>query len=324
MNEILKYDMSQTDNKLNDKKTFLNKCFFKPEPKPYIPDPNKPHIIIHKGIEGFADRLQVLSNSMEYAKLNSAYLSVDWSDYWFNDDFYYYFEVLGIKTIKPDEITWDNKTYFPDIPIEEAKDPITKDNYNKGDPKRLYLSGCLLKRDYDILINHGATVRQQNNENLIRGLRFTPAVKDVISAVIKKLNILGPNSFPLIHLRGTDRRYGKKIDDILFPIRKQIKKHNYKKCYCVYDDVALYNRLKDFIEILPIEHEYTKKIDSTDGSHAQVLKNKRGFNIDMLLDFCLIASASKFHSCSAKSYFNNVARSIHANHPLAIFSWFAP
>jgi hypothetical protein len=323
MNEILKYDMSQTDNKLNDKKTFLNKCFFKPEPKAYMPDMDNPHIIIHKGIEGFADRLQVLSNSMEYAKLNSALLSIDWSDYWFNDDFYYYFEVLGLKTIKPADISWENKTYFPDIPLEEHQEPITKENYNKGDPKRLYLSGCLLKRDYDILINHGATVRQQNNENLIRGLRFTPALKNVISAVIKKLNIIGPDSFPLIHLRGTDRRYGKKIDDILFPIRKQIKKHNYKKCYCVYDDKALYDRLGDFIEILPIEHEYTKKIDSHDGSHAQVLKNKRGFNIDMLLDFCLIASASKFHSCSAKSYFNNVARSIHAVHPLAIFNWFA-
>lgn len=323
MNEILKYDMSQIDNKLNDKKTFLNKCFFKPEPKAYKPDIDNPHIIIHKGIEGFADRLQVLSNSMEYAKLNSAFLSVDWSDYWFADDFYYYFEVLGIKTIKPDEITWNNKTYFPDLPLEEVKKPITKDNYNKGELKRLYLSGCLLKRDYDILINHGATVRQQNNENILRGLRFTPAVKEIISLVIKKLNILGHNAYPLIHLRGTDRRYGKKIDDILFPIRKQIKKHNYKKCYCVYDDLALYERLKDFIEICPIEHTYTKKIDSTEGSHAQLLENKRGFNIDMLLDFCLIAAASKFHSCSAKSYFNNVARSIHAVHPLAIFSWFA-
>ena len=38
---------------------------------------------------------------------------------------------------------------------------------------------------------------------------------------------------------------------------------------------------------------------------AQLMENKRGFNIDMLLDFCLISAATKFHSCSSKSYFNS-------------------
>ena len=56
-------------------------------------------ILLLKGWEGFADRLQVLSHCINYCKVNQAAICVDWRDnMWGQEtfDFHDYFEIIGI------------------------------------------------------------------------------------------------------------------------------------------------------------------------------------------------------------------------------------
>ena len=56
-------------------------------------------ILVVKGWEGFADRLQALSHCMNYCIKYNAAICIDWRDYMWgqdNEDFSDYFEIVGI------------------------------------------------------------------------------------------------------------------------------------------------------------------------------------------------------------------------------------
>lgn len=303
-----------------------HKACLKPLPAPYKPRiPGKPlHVIVHRGTEGFADRLQVLANCIEYAKLNSALLCVDWRDPWWVCGFDKYFDIVGVETISVDDVASmieTGATTYPVHTAEEFKLPLTKETAHS---KRFYLNSILLKRDYDIVINTGSTNRAIMPEHMTHALVLKLEIANILAAVMCKMK----PPFAICHLRGTDRTYGKSIDDTLFPIRKALRERSasdkVSAVYMIGDSVVLKKRLLELHpEVKPLP-SMTYTIDTlngpSDGSHCVAIDAdlKHKLNIETLLDFSVMAMAKRKYSTCKKSYFFKMASILRGE----IFLWF--
>jgi len=289
----------------------------KPVSKTYDVDrvPTK-HVIVHRGTEGFADRLQVLSNCIEYALLNDAYLCVDWRDPWWQCGFDRYFDLSVVQMISIEnvaEMIHLGASTYPLHTADELLAPLTKENAHT---KRFYLGGVLLKRDYDIVINSGSTDRGVYGKGIGDLLSFKYDIALELKAVIKQLDI----PYTCIHLRGSDRSYGKSLDDQLFPVVKHLRRSGRRRIYVIGDDILLKQRLKETRSILGIDHltyakyEHVYAIDKLRdvymGSHRKPIdaETKHRLNIDTLLDFCIMAIANEAYSTCSKSYFFQMSR----------------
>ena len=290
----------------------------KPPPKTYDTDRVlTKHVIVHRGTEGFADRLQVLSNCIEYALLNDAYLCVDWRDPWWQCGFDRYFDLSVVQMISVDQVAEMidlGASVYPPHTADELLAPLTRENAHT---KRFYLGNILLKRDYDIVINSGSTDRGIYGKGIEDLLSFKHSVALELKTVIKQLVV----PYICVHLRGSDRSYGKSLDDQLFPVVKHLRKRDgSRRVYVIGDDIALKDRLRETIGILSIDHinyaKYTHdyQVDKLRevymGSHCKPVDQeiKHRLNIDTLLDFCIMAMAADAYSTCSKSYFFQMSR----------------
>ena len=162
-------------------------------------------IVVMKGWQGFADRLQLLSHLLNYCKKNNATICVDWRDkIWGQEveDFSDYFEVIGIPTIRIHEVVAKVKagaSVFPSTwTLEMLEKPSTKEAYD--DKYKLLLTENNAVIPGDILVTCSKGLRQWSSTILGDHLRFKQSIADEI---ISKLNVQRP--YCLVHLRGTDR-----------------------------------------------------------------------------------------------------------------------
>ena len=310
----------ETFSKITDHNVSL-----KPLPSPYMPrKPGQPiHVIVHRGTEGFADRLQVLANCIEYAKLNSALLCVDWRDPWWVCGFDRYFSIVGIETISIEDVVSMVKlgsTTYPEHTAEELSAPLTRESAHS---KRFYLNSILLKRDYDIVINTGSTNRAIVPDHMINGLVLKLDTATMLSSVMRQMSV----PFSICHLRGTDRTYGKQIDDTLFPIRKSLRERSAEEkkttTYMIGDSTMLKKRLVElapYVKPLPCKYNIDSLNGPADGSHCVSVADstKHLLNIETLLDFSVMAIAKYKYSTCKKSYFFKMAKMLRGN----VLLWF--
>ena len=90
-------------------------------------------IVVMKGWQGFADRLQLLSHLLAYCKKNNATICVDWRDkIWGQEkeDLADYFDIMDIPTISIQEVVEKAKagaSVFPSTwTIEMLEKPFMK------------------------------------------------------------------------------------------------------------------------------------------------------------------------------------------------------
>ena len=162
-------------------------------------------IVVMKGWQGFADRLQLLSHLLNYCKKNNATICVDWRDkIWGQEveDFSDYFEVIGIPTITIQEVIKKAKSGASIYPstwtLEMLEKPSTIEAYD--DKYKLLLTEKNTVFPGDILVTCSKGLRQWSSIILGDHLRFKHSIADEI---ISKLNVQRP--YCLVHLRGTDR-----------------------------------------------------------------------------------------------------------------------
>jgi hypothetical protein len=167
-------------------------------------------VVVFKGIEGWCDRLQVLSHCFEYCRKTNSCLCVDWDDVvWAGKrelDFYTAFEVVGIKTMTKFQVVklltsvkglkiappcWDvNKiVYFP---------PTTQDAEHEGPLMSFEIPD---KIDADVIVTNGRGARRFDMAVVAQHLRVTPKMREAIKTILKDFNPYGTT----LHLRGTDR-----------------------------------------------------------------------------------------------------------------------
>lgn len=165
-------------------------------------------VLVFRGLEGWCDRLQVLSHCFLYCKKFNASLCVDWSDgVWGGGEFDFHdcFELEGIKTMSKAQVLKLAATGRMDIrpkcwdfmKMATHLNNVTYADEYIGE----FMKHDIVKCPGDVLVTNGRGDRTWDLKNITEHLRFKPAV---LEGVKERLKDYDPNSV-VVHLRGTDR-----------------------------------------------------------------------------------------------------------------------
>ena len=289
-------------------------------------------ILVMKGWEGFADRLQILSHSIQYCIVNDAILCVDWRDEMWGQgdtDFHDYFDILGIETITMDEVARRIQSgatcYPPSWTVADLVSPMTKYISMKHTASKTEdMLNDYKKRECDILVIKNG-FRKYHITNLLQHLRFTKAVSDAIQANLA--NVVLP--FTAVHLRGTDRIAEPMETSVDKTIAKFsiLPKYQTSRVYVVSDMKPMVDRWisQHPTSIHTNPANCISKIDmgteKCAGSHMlpkEVYEyygvSKREMNIDTLTDFVILAMADWcVGNMETESCFTKMSRFIYNN-----------
>ena len=186
-------------------------------------------IVVVKGWEGFADRLQVLSHCIEYCKKTGATICIDWRDSMWGqsvEDFHDYFKIVDIPSIpisslleRINEITDISgnerpcKIFPPIWTIDTLlREPFELIHFSEYE-KEINLSRITNYVEYDILVHNGKGNRTYHCSNIINNIRFQPDIREHIEHRLSCLSSIP--SYTAIHLRGTDRLENRSIKNTL-------------------------------------------------------------------------------------------------------------
>jgi hypothetical protein len=282
-------------------------------------------IVITRSLQGFADRLQILSDAIEYCKRNDAALCVDWRDVaWGQTDknFDDYFDLIKVESVTIEQVVQrlqEGATIYPDTwNAENIREPMTKvAKIVNGAAK---FNGNYKKLNYDIIIIADED-RTFHISNMIVNIRLKPDIQNIIIEKIRHLIL----PYTCIYIRGTDRL---KIDpeeaidsliqkyDNLLPFRKE------QQCYVLSDMIAMIEKLKEKIEkaeiACPDNVIYKLDRNNMKGTHfidKKVLAHygltKHEMNISTITDFIILAMAETRVTNETKSIFYGMSEFIY-------------
>jgi hypothetical protein len=292
-------------------------------------------IVVMKGWEGFADRLQVLSHCLHYCIIHKAAICVDWrDDMWGQEklDFSDYFEIIGIPVVSLSNViqlvkggasvypsAWNLET-ISSVPNESTHFDQYKLTFN-NDYKRI---------NSRIVINNTKAYRVWHLDNLISNIRLKKSISDIISSRVKNLE----RPYTVIHLRGTDRLSNLSLEDAIKPAVDKIKlqpPHIVKRMYIISDMDSMINLWKTKFpqtKKLYNDSEIYKLPDETNGTHQlpkEVLQfyniKKHNMNIDTITDFLIICFATWSFGNSKESTYTSLAKFMNQGGVLGISKW---
>jgi len=290
----------------------------------------KKQIVVVKGFEGFADRMQILSHCIQYCKVNDALLCVDWRDDMWGQghlDFWDFFEIVDVPTITLNEVV----NQIDGLSIEPAcwtknliEEPFTRNCFSE----RYF--GPLNKLDYEkvagdiVVVSNGK--RMWHSSNLIDNIRLRQDIAIKIQARIK--NYFLPCT--VVHLRGTDQFDEASINQCVNKF-KELPLHSQARSYVISDMPDL---IKKWLEGMPNSEVANK--DSTifmlpnllkKGSHhltKEILEfygaNKFDLNLDAITEFICLCFASDAIGSEKSTYFS-LARFLNNEGTDAIAKW---
>lgn len=290
-------------------------------------------VVVVKGWEGFADRLEVLSHCIHYCQKHSASICVDWRDYmWGQDDkdFSDYFEIVGIPVLQISEVV--------DLMKKGAKvsPPAWTPAYMEAVPNqvtgfqefRTQINLDYRKVDADIVVNNCRGDRTWHIENLTQNIRMKPAVIEYMKNALKDVGF----PYTVAHLRGTDR-LSTDLDDYLDDIKEKfdaLPKHAKSRVYMISDMSELRNKWLEQVpntQILEYDPCIFKLECGKQATHMiikEVLEfygvTKHELNLNTLRDFLLL-SFSSWGVGNTTSKFTNLAGKFRHWGPTTISMW---
>ncbi len=273
-------------------------------------------IVVMKGFEGFADRMQVLSHCINYCKVNDAVLCVDWRDEMWGQgtlDFWDYFEIVGIATISLDDVVKEIDLGASIVPNCWTKklivDPPTRSSLSEA------FSGPLNKITYekvdgDIVVASVGLHRMFHSNNLVENIRLKLQVATKIQERLE--NYFLPCT--VVHLRGTDR-FDTSLVDQCFKEFSELPLHCKARTYVISDMSDL---IAAWIEKVP-DAEILNKGSAIlslpnavkQGSHQyaeEILEyygvSKFDLNLDTLIEFIGLCFATDAIGSEKSTYFS--------------------
>jgi len=287
-------------------------------------------ILLVKGWEGFADRLQVLSHCLNYCIKYNAAICVDWRDYMWgqgNEDFSDYFEIVGIPvvplatilsrvtggaTVNPPAYTYD---LLRDPPSQVIHFPEFQSKIDNSCPKQ----------EGDIIVHNTKGLRMWHLNNLIQNIRVAESARKQIIQHLSGLQL----PYTSIHLRGTDRKTDTTISHVTAGYTV-LPPHAKARTYIITDMRIL---AEEWIQKNP-EARYVnenapvlKIPPGTQGTHmlaAEVLEfygiTKRELNLNTIADFLAIAFAS-WGAGHGESTFTKLGSFMRQGGPIGVSKW---
>ena len=297
--------------------------------------PDYEQIVLMRGWEGLADRLQILSHCIHYCKVHNAAICVDWRDYMWGQetlDFHDYFEIVGIPTVPLQEVllriekgasisppTWDLMMI--------ADPPNQSDHFKHFDS---LIDNSYTKIKGDILVNNSRGLRMWHLDNMISNLRLQKSVSDLIIERLTNLSL----PFTAVHLRGTDRLEGKNVTQAIYTAVTSFEKllpHARSRNYIVSDMKEMVAEwIKKFPGAQQVFSDYAvHKIPSgLQGTH-QLPKEaldfygikKHELNLDTLTDFIIICFSNWSVGNSQASTFTTLSTFLSQSGKKGIAKW---
>lgn len=278
--------------------------------------------LIVKGFLGFGDRLESLKMAVAYAIHYNLQIYVDWRDpLWSHgeNDFYTYFKLVNMPVLNSlDDIPAD-ATYHPpywkgnlDKHISfEFLQEHTNDNLNLG----------VLKDPYDADVVVYSCIGQRS---LYPDSSFFANVFRVVDPRILNKIRYHRSQKPLerswgVHIRGTDRvkRFGRRLTSIQSIVLgfTTYGGMNIQNIVAVSDDKEQLQIWKNYYPQSYVVSEQSLKYSTLEGNHhiakekLQVTKDE--MNVDLLVDFFVLAMCERIFSTVKDSRFFQEALRLH-------------
>lgn len=258
--------------------------------------------LVSKGWEGFADRLQCLSQCVDLALKYNRVLCVDWSDrIWTHDHrgFYDYFTFVDLPHVTSVQNIPARLDVFPrfwrggpglqtDEWLYKVKDDVACDFEHGIRPEPIWVHSGIGHRTYDFV-------------RLPKHLRLTRQAVEEIQPLIER----SPDDAPVVHLRGTDR--GGDRDKLKELLSKA------PKAAVISDDQTL---VDEWMSASPDSVLLTDTTVTGDQAghkmdHAALTSqglSKHQMNIRLIADFIILARAPEAHAINEESLFFSMAR----------------
>lgn len=287
-------------------------------------------ILVVKGWEGLADRLQSLSHCMNYCLKYKAAICVDWRDYMWGqgtDDFADYFEIVGIPVVPLStvlsRVTAGAKVNPPAYTYDLLRDPPSEViHFSEFQSK---IDNSCAKQEGDIIVHNSKGTRMWHLNNLIQNIRVAERVRPQIIQQLSSLQL----PYTSIHLRGTDR----KNDTTLLHVTNgytALPPHAKVRSYIITDMRVL---AEEWLQKHP-ESKYVnenapilKIAPGSQGTHMlapEVLEfygiTKRDLNLNTIADFLVIAFSS-WGAGHGESVFTRLATFLRQGGPIGISKW---
>lgn len=278
-------------------------------------------VLVFRGLEGWCDRLQVLTHCLMYCSKFNTSLCVDWDDQVWGGgefDFNTCFELVGVKTMTKQQVLKLVATGKMDIRPSCWDYGKMGQHLHTGTYGDDYV-GEFMEYDIDrkcpgdVLVTNGRGNRSWDVRFAAKHLRFKPAVMEGIKERLKDFD---PNSV-IVHLRGTDRPDGK--GNYMDNAVKALKDCPYK-VYVVTDQRDLWEKFQEQVPQAQLANPTSAilRLPPTNacGTHQHSPQELKKFGIrkwDMMLDlmaeWVALVTARKGCGREESTYFH-MARSI--------------
>lgn len=292
-------------------------------------------IVVMKGWEGFADRLQILSHCLHYCLVHKAAICIDWRDYMWGQetlDFSTYFEIVGIPvvslstvldrmkngaTVSPPAWNLENMATIPNESVHFAQFQST-------------ITNSYGRINAEIIVNNGKGLRMWHIDNLISNIRLKKPIAELISGRLQNLE----SPFTAIHLRGTDRLSNLSVENAIKPAIDAINlqpPHVISRMYVLSDMNSMINAwIAKFPQSKQLysDYEIYKLPSGTQGTHQlpkEALEfykvKKHTMNIDTITDFLIICFSNWSFGNSKESTFTSLAAFMRQGGKIGISKW---
>lgn len=299
---------------------------------------------IFRGCEGFGDRLQCLSQAIQYCFFSNRILVVDWRDnHWMQGNHHSIHEYLKIKNVRTIDIkNFINNHYHEKLSVfnEKWKDKILQENtmkymYRKDmclPEKNKILQQIIRKekQDFteDIIVYNGVFFRVWNKK-FFNFINFSKKVYDMTEQVYNDLNVK-KKEYICIHIRATskdwevDKNINKRLGERIkfkFPDQSTYFDYLYKQTKKIKVNLPILI-VSDCIETANEWVKIYKKGIVVGGPKIKTLKktgihlvdlaeyqdiSKHELNLLCLRDFCLMVNAKTIVS-DGMSLYSNMAK----------------
>jgi hypothetical protein len=287
-------------------------------------------ILVVKGWEGFADRLQVLSHCMNYCIKYKAAICVDWRDYMWGqgtEDFSDYFEIVGIPVVSLatvlSRVTAGAIVNPPAYTYDLLREPPSQVIHF---PEFLSkIDNPCPKQEGDIIVHNSKGLRMWHLSNLIQNIRVADSARKQIIQQLSGLQM----PYTSIHLRGTDRKTDTTISHVMAGYTI-LPPHAKARSYVITDMRML---AEEWIQKNP-DSKYVnenaavlKIAPGIQGTHmlaAEVLEfygiTKRELNLNTIADFLVIAFGS-WGAGHGESTFTKLASFMRQGGSIGVGKW---
>jgi hypothetical protein len=277
--------------------------------------------LIVKGWLGFGDRLESLKMAVKYAQTHNLQIYVDWRDpMWSHgsEDFYTYFKLINMPVLKSlDDIPAD-ATFFPAFWKDCLNEHVTADFIIKH--KGEIDIGVLDSKSFDAdVVVFGSC----GNRWLYPDSTFFANVFRVVDQRVLSKIQYHKSRYPVdrswgIHIRGTDHVKEKLRTLSVQSIAARITTlggMNMSNMVVVSDDRENLDIWKRFYPTSYVVSDLSKQTSIKGNHNLDASKlggvSKDELNVDMLVDFFLMASCERMFSTIKSSRFSHEAQRLH-------------